>query len=205
MPLMYKNYMDLYSIKRTSSQIFSYIIKKWKLLYPPFNDKLMSREELAIIENRILEKNLAAKKKAEKRAKNIAVSAMTMTIMMMIIMMAITKKWGNNVIKQWCGILRLSHLLIFKGEKVIVSVHELTHYWTKPQSRAQKPSCSKSRVFHLKKTELERGGWQGIWVALESVMMHRIQTWRRRRRWQWMPNFILAETFCQIYIFVIFI
>ena len=33
------------------------------------------REELAIIENRILEKNLAAKKKAEKRAKNIAVSA----------------------------------------------------------------------------------------------------------------------------------
>ena len=33
------------------------------------------REELAIIENRILEKNLAAKKKAEKRAKNIAVSS----------------------------------------------------------------------------------------------------------------------------------
>lgn len=31
-----------------------------------------TREELAIIENRILEKNLAAKKKAEKRAKNIA-------------------------------------------------------------------------------------------------------------------------------------
>ena len=29
---------------------------------------------MAIIENRILEKNLAAKKKAEKRAKNIAVS-----------------------------------------------------------------------------------------------------------------------------------
>ena len=42
------------------------------------------REELAIIENRILEKNLAAKKKAEKRAKNIAVSAMMMmTIVMM--------------------------------------------------------------------------------------------------------------------------
>ena len=35
---------------------------------------LLFREELAIIENRILEKNLAAKKKAEKRAKNIAVS-----------------------------------------------------------------------------------------------------------------------------------
>ena len=34
----------------------------------------MFREELAIIENRILEKSLAAKKKAEKRAKNIAVS-----------------------------------------------------------------------------------------------------------------------------------
>ena len=34
----------------------------------------LCREELAIIENRILEKNLAAKKKAEKRAKNIAVS-----------------------------------------------------------------------------------------------------------------------------------
>ena len=95
-------------------------------------------------------------------------------------------------------------LVDFLGEKVIVSVHELTHYWTKPQSRAQKPSCSKSRVFHLKKTELERGGWQGIWVALESVMMHRIQTWRRWRRWQWMPNFILAETFCQIYIFSLF-
>ena len=33
-----------------------------------------TREERAIIENRILEKALAAKKKAEKRAKNIAVS-----------------------------------------------------------------------------------------------------------------------------------
>ena len=33
-----------------------------------------TREELAIIENRILEKALAAKKKAEKRAKNFAVS-----------------------------------------------------------------------------------------------------------------------------------
>ena len=32
------------------------------------------REELAVIENRILEKELVAKKKAEKRAKNIAVS-----------------------------------------------------------------------------------------------------------------------------------
>ena len=49
-----------------------------QLGYPSLNDKLMSREELAIIENRILEKNLAAKKKAEKRAKNIAVSAMMM-------------------------------------------------------------------------------------------------------------------------------
>ena len=37
--------------------------------------KQILREELAIIENRILEKNLAAKKKAEKRAKNIAVSS----------------------------------------------------------------------------------------------------------------------------------
>ena len=49
------------------------------------------REELAIIENRILEKNLAAKKKAEKRAKNIAVSApcnmKAMLLMMMILMM----------------------------------------------------------------------------------------------------------------------
>ena len=50
------------------------------------------REELAIIENRILEKNLAAKKKAEKRAKNIAVSApcnmkpIEMLLMMMILM-----------------------------------------------------------------------------------------------------------------------
>ena len=48
------------------------------------------REELAIIENRILEKNLAAKKKAEKRAKNIAVSApcnmKEMLLMMMILM-----------------------------------------------------------------------------------------------------------------------
>ena len=33
----------------------------------------LSREELATIENRIMEKELAAKKKAEKRAKNIAV------------------------------------------------------------------------------------------------------------------------------------
>ena len=32
------------------------------------------REELAVIENRILEKQLNAKRKAEKRAKNIAVS-----------------------------------------------------------------------------------------------------------------------------------
>ena len=49
------------------------------------------REELAIIENRILEKNLAAKKKAEKRAKNIAVSAPSnmkaMFLMMVILMM----------------------------------------------------------------------------------------------------------------------
>ena len=34
---------------------------------------LYFREELAVIENRILEKELVAKKKAEKRAKNIAV------------------------------------------------------------------------------------------------------------------------------------
>ena len=53
------------------------------------------REELAIIENRILEKNLAAKKKAEKRAKNIAVSApcnmmaIEMLLMMMILMVMI--------------------------------------------------------------------------------------------------------------------
>ena len=41
-----------------------------------FNAKIICvyREELAIIENRILEKELLAKKKAEKRAKNIAVS-----------------------------------------------------------------------------------------------------------------------------------
>ena len=41
-----------------------------------FNAKIIFvyREELAIIENRILEKELLAKKKAEKRAKNIAVS-----------------------------------------------------------------------------------------------------------------------------------
>ena len=48
------------------------------------------REELAIIENRILEKNLAAKKKAEKRAKNIAVSApcnMNAMLLMMVILM----------------------------------------------------------------------------------------------------------------------
>ena len=57
-----------------------------QLGYPSLNDKLMSREELAIIENRILEKNLAAKKKAEKRAKNIAVSAIMMTIMIMMMM-----------------------------------------------------------------------------------------------------------------------
>ena len=54
------------------------------------------REELAIIENRILEKNLAAKKKAEKRAKNIAVSASCnmkeMLLMMMILMMMMMKK-----------------------------------------------------------------------------------------------------------------
>ena len=36
---------------------------------------MFSREELAIIENRILEKQLAAKRRAEKRAKNIAVSS----------------------------------------------------------------------------------------------------------------------------------
>ena len=35
------------------------------------------REELAVIENRILEKELVAKKKAEKRAKNIAVNYIT--------------------------------------------------------------------------------------------------------------------------------
>ena len=34
-----------------------------------------TREELAVIENRISEKKLAAKKKAERRARNIAVSA----------------------------------------------------------------------------------------------------------------------------------
>ena len=54
------------------------------------------REELAIIENRILEKNLAAKKKAEKRAKNIAVSApcnmKAMFLMMVILMMMVMKK-----------------------------------------------------------------------------------------------------------------
>ena len=56
------------------------------------------REELAIIENRILEKNLAAKKKAEKRAKNIAVSApcnmkpIEMLMMMMILMVMMMKK-----------------------------------------------------------------------------------------------------------------
>ena len=33
-----------------------------------------TREELAVIENRISEKKLAAKKKAERRARNIAVS-----------------------------------------------------------------------------------------------------------------------------------
>ena len=54
------------------------------------------REELAIIENRILEKNLAAKKKAEKRAKNIAVSApcnmKAMFLMMMMILMVMMMK-----------------------------------------------------------------------------------------------------------------
>ena len=34
-----------------------------------------SREELAIIENRILEKEMAAKRRAERLAKNIAVSS----------------------------------------------------------------------------------------------------------------------------------
>ena len=38
---------------------------------------LYFREELAVIENRILEKELVAKKKAEKRAKNIAVRYLT--------------------------------------------------------------------------------------------------------------------------------
>ena len=37
-----------------------------------------TREELAVIENRITEKNLAAKKKAERRARNIAVKYTTL-------------------------------------------------------------------------------------------------------------------------------
>ena len=37
----------------------------------------VSREELAIIENRILERDMAAKRRAEKLAKNIAVTFFT--------------------------------------------------------------------------------------------------------------------------------
>ena len=40
----------------------------------------VSREELAIIENRILERDMAAKRRAEKLAKNIAVTFFTFTV-----------------------------------------------------------------------------------------------------------------------------
>ena len=66
-----------------------------------FQEKLIYlwsfREELAIIENRILEKELLAKKKAEKRAKNIAVNKITLYlyIWMKIIFIAISGSHTN--------------------------------------------------------------------------------------------------------------
>ena len=66
-----------------------------------FQEKLIYlwsfREELAIIENRILEKELLAKKKAEKRAKNIAVNKITfyLYIWVKIIFIAISGSLTN--------------------------------------------------------------------------------------------------------------
>ena len=53
-------------------------LKSKQIIDYNFSSNYHFREELAIIENRILEKELLAKKKAEKRAKNIAVNKITL-------------------------------------------------------------------------------------------------------------------------------
>ena len=55
-----------------------------------------TREELAVIENRITEKKLAAKKKAERRARNIAVMYQTQRIIVHIITLLHTMYFSNR-------------------------------------------------------------------------------------------------------------
>ena len=94
-----------------------------------FQEKLIYlwsfREELAIIENRILEKELLAKKKAEKRAKNIAVNKITLYlyIWMKIIFIAISGSHTN------CFMTSCANLQ--KHNTILLSFYTSTH--SKPE------------------------------------------------------------------------